>query len=149
VWWRSAEALRAAAPSVPARPKRHAESPVEIQGSLFTQTAASGDAVLQTDWIDRLLGSVVFLTQRRLAGRVAPNDRVVQTFLKVLEAHHDHMTRHGLAQALGQPDFRMRGLLAGLQRLLNVDGYQVVAVDETSGTIELNRQLLNKQFQLV
>jgi hypothetical protein len=33
--------------------------------------------------------------------------------------------------------------------LLNVDGYQVVAVDETSGTIELNRQLLNKQFQLV
>jgi hypothetical protein len=59
------------------------------------------------------------------------------------------MTRHALAQVLAQPDFRMRGLLAGLQRLLNVDGYQVVAVDETSGTVALNRQLLNKQFQLV
>lgn len=148
-WWRSAEALRAAVPSVSARPKRPVELPVEIQGSLFTQIAASSDAALRTDWIDRLLGSAVFLTQRRLAGRMAPNDRVVKTFLKVLEAHHDRMTRHGLAQALGQPDFRMRGLLAGLQRLLNVDGYQVVAVDETSGTIELNRQLLNKQFQLV
>jgi hypothetical protein len=127
VWWRS----------------------VERQGSLFTQTTASSAVESRTDWIDRLLGSAVFLTQRRLAGRVAPNDRVVQTFLNVLEAHHDRMTRHGLAQALGQPDFRMRGLLAGLQRLLNVEGYQVVAVDETSGTIALNRQLLNKQFQLV
>jgi hypothetical protein len=148
VWWRSAEALRAAVSPVPARFPGHTESPVEIQGSLFTQTTASSDAELRTDWINRLLGSAVFLTQRRLAGRMAPNDRVVKTFLKALEAHHDRMTRHGLAQALGQPDFRMRGLLAGLQRLLNVDGYQVVAVDETSDTIELNRQLLNKQFQL-
>ncbi len=42
----------------------------------------------------------------------------------------------------------MRGLLTGLQRLLHVDGYQIVAVDEDAGTIELNRQLLDKQFQL-
>ena len=148
VWWNSAETPPAAAPPLPARTKRHAKSPVETQGNLFVQTTASSDAALQSDWIDRLLGSAVFQTQRRLAGRVAPNDHVVKTFLNALEAHHDRMTRHGLAQALGQPDFRMRGLLAGLQRLLNVEGYQVVAVDETTGTIALNRQLLNKQFQL-
>jgi hypothetical protein len=40
-----------------------------------------------------------------------------------------------------------RELLVGLQRLLNVDGYQVIAVDDISGTVALNRQLLNKQFQ--
>ena len=39
-------------------------------------------------------------------------------------------------------------LLTGVQRLLNVDGYQVFAVDEISGTVALNRQLLNAQFQL-
>jgi hypothetical protein len=42
----------------------------------------------------------------------------------------------------------MRGILVGLQRLLNVEGYQVVAIDEATGTIELNRQLLAKQFEL-
>ena len=57
------------------------------------------------------------------------------------------MTRQRLMQALGVPEFRLQGLLVELQRLLNVDGYQVIAVDDISGTIELNRQLLNQQFQ--
>jgi hypothetical protein len=35
-----------------------------------------------------------------------------------------------------------------VQRLLNVDGYQVLVVDDLSGTVALNRQLLNVQFQL-
>jgi hypothetical protein len=149
LWWRPVETPRAAAPPVPVRAPRPAEPPVAIQGNLFAPSPASNDAERHPNWIGHLLGSAVLQTQRRLAGRVAPNDRVVEACLNALEAHHGHMTRHGLSQALGQPDFRMRGLLAGLQRLLNVDGYQVVAVDETSGTIELNRQLLNKQFQLV
>jgi len=150
-WWRPAETPPVAAPPAPSRARRRAQPPtVAAQGNLFVPSPpVSSEAEQQTDWIGGLLGSAVFQTQRRLAGRVAPNDRVVGTFLQALDAHHDRMTRPGLAQALGQPEFRMRGLLAGLQRLLNVDGYQVVAVDETAGTIELNRQLLNKQFELV
>jgi hypothetical protein len=54
-----------------------------------------------------------------------------------------------LAQELGQPESRLRGILVGLQRLLNIDGYQVVAVDEATGTVELNRTLLDRQFQIV
>jgi len=50
---------------------------------------------------------------------------------------------------LGQPESRLRGILVGLQRLLNIDGYQVVAVDEATGTVELNRTLLDRQFQIV
>lgn len=148
VWWRSAEALPAVASPVQAHSPGRVESSAAIQGSLFRQIDVSLAVASPTDWVKRLLGSPVFQTQRRLAGRVAPNDHMVETCLNVLDAHRGHMTRHGLAQALGQPDFRMRGLLAGLQRLLNVDGYQVIAVDETADTIELNRQLLNKQFQL-
>jgi hypothetical protein len=149
-WWQSAETPRTPAPPVPAPapPRRRAEAPVAAQGDLFAPAPVRSDAQPSADWIGGLLGSSVFQTQRRLAGRVAPNDHVVETFLQAMEAHHDRITRHGLAQALGQPEFRMRGLLAGLQRLLNVDGYQVVAVDETAGTIEVNRQLLNKQFEL-
>jgi hypothetical protein len=69
-------------------------------------------------------------------------------FLRELDRQRDRMSQRLLAQALGQPEFRLRGLLVGLQRLLNVEGYQVVAVDDVTGTIELNRPLLAKQFQL-
>jgi hypothetical protein len=74
---------------------------------------------------------------------------VVEAVLRALEAHHGRMLHRILAQTLSQPDFRLPGLLAGLQRLLNVDGYQIVVVDEAAGTIELNRPLLDTQFQLL
>jgi len=45
-----------------------------------------------------------------------------------------------------QARLRLQGILVGLQRLLNVDGYQVIAVDDISGTVALNRPLRNKQF---
>jgi hypothetical protein len=100
------------------------------------------------DWIGHLLSSPIFAAQRRMAGRRAPDDRTVETFLRELDRHHDRLSQRLLAQALGQPEFRMRGLPVGLQCLLNVEGYQMVAVDEATGTIELNRPLLAKQFQL-
>ena len=84
-----------------------------------------------------------------MAGRQVPDNRVVETCLRALEAHHGRMSCRALAQALGQPDFRLRWLLTGLQRLLNVDGYQIVVVDEVAGTIEINRPLLDTQFQLL
>ena len=84
-----------------------------------------------------------------MAGRKVPDNRVVETCLRALEAHHGRMSCRALAQTLGQPDFRLRWLLTGLQRLLNVDGYQIVVVDEAAGTIEINRPLLDTQFQLL
>jgi len=39
-----------------------------------------------------------------------------------------------------------RGVFAGLRRLLNVDGYEVVTVSESDRTVTVNRQLLDDQF---
>ena len=58
------------------------------------------------------------------------------------------MTVPALARELGVPAFRFRGLLAAVQRLLNVEGYPVLIRDETSNTAELNVDLLKKQFEL-
>jgi hypothetical protein len=44
---------------------------------------------------------------------------------------------------------RLLGLIAIVQRVLNVDGYPVIARDEASDTIQLNRELLLQQFDLV
>jgi hypothetical protein len=100
------------------------------------------------DWIARLLSSPVFAAQRRVAGRRTPDDRLVRALLAALAAHRGRMTRRLLAQILETPGFRLRGILTGVQRLLNVDGYQVIAVDDLADSVVLNRQLLNTQFQL-
>ena len=44
---------------------------------------------------------------------------------------------------------RLRGLLAIAQRILNVDGFLVLTRDEASDTVELDRNLLCRQFDLV
>jgi len=42
----------------------------------------------------------------------------------------------------------LRGLLAVAQRVLNIDGYPVLTRDAGSDTVELNRELLRRQFDL-
>jgi hypothetical protein len=83
-----------------------------------------------------------------MAGRRAPSEHHVEAFLKALDQHRYRIPRRALAEALGQPDVHIPRMLAGLQRLLNVDGYQIITVDEDSSIIELNVQLLKKQFQI-
>jgi hypothetical protein len=142
-WWYRAETPTTDVPAMPARRTRRPKKSGNAQESLFIAVEPPAD------WISRLLGSTVFAAQRQMAGRRAPDNRVVEVVLRALEAHHSRMSHRAFAQALGQPDFRLHGLLAGLQRLLNVDGYQIVVVDEAAGTIELNRPLLDTQFQLL
>jgi hypothetical protein len=43
---------------------------------------------------------------------------------------------------------RLRGLLAVMQRVLNIDGFAVLTRDEASDTVDLNRELLKRQFDL-
>jgi PglZ domain len=147
-WWSGPEPTPTAILAVRPQSPQRRNKVVTEQESLFTGMEASGTEEPHADWIGHLLSSPIFAAQRRMAGRRAPDDRTVETFLKELDRHHDRISQRLLAQALGQPEFRMRGILVGLQRLLNVEGYQVVAVDEASETIELNRLLLAKQFQL-
>ena len=49
------------------------------------------------------------------------------------------------------PDFHhglLVGIVSALRRILNVEGYDVLSVDEISETIDLNRELLDTQFGL-
>jgi hypothetical protein len=45
-------------------------------------------------------------------------------------------------------EIRLTGLLAKLIRVLNIDGYAVLEVENASDTVELNVALLRKQFEL-
>ena len=46
------------------------------------------------------------------------------------------------------PAFRLASVLQAVRRLLNVDGYSVISVDDASETVTLNKDLLEAQFDL-
>jgi hypothetical protein len=152
-WWEEPEgapAQRAAAP----RPRRPAEGTAEkkrgkatAQIGLFEEgtPARPGGAGA---WISALFASATYEVQKRLAGRVLPSEEVVRRFLEALDGRGGKLTREALARHLGLPPFRIGGFVAAMQRLLNVDGYPVLVLDEASSTVELNVNLLRAQFEL-
>ena len=100
-------------------------------------------------WVPRLLASAVFEQQKQFGGRGLPGDEVFSKLLAALDRRGGKMTSVALARALEFSAIRLPGLLAKAQRVLNIDGYAVLSRDDASDTVELNRELLLKQFDLV
>ena len=103
----------------------------------------------QAEWISRLHLSHVYEEQKRLGGRSVPADAVITRLLHAIDERGGKITSAALARAIQMPPLRLRGLLAIAQRVLNVDGYEVLSRDDVSDTIQLDRALLLKQFDLV
>jgi len=144
----------AMAPAPEARPTgRKAPAPPVAQPSLFephevpaaqpTTASAPFD-----DWIGALLASSIYASQRQLAARVALPDDKMRLLLISLSERGGKLSRAALAQRLSLPDVRLGGLLSAVRRMLNVDQAPVLTVDETAGTIELNKVLLLQQFRV-
>jgi hypothetical protein len=99
------------------------------------------------DWLTALLNSPILASQREQAGRTALQDEDLTRFLLVLDAAKGVARINLVAEHLGLPIPRARTKVAALQRMVNIDGYQVV-VTEGDGTIRFNRGLLTTQFRL-
>lgn len=103
---------------------------------------------LADSWAERLLASPIYAEQKRLAARIAPGDEDLRRFLLALDSRGGKLGKTALAQRLGMPLVRIGGFLSAVRRVLNLDRAAVVIVDEAAGTVELNRNLLEVQFQL-
>lgn len=138
-----------AAPQKP--PARRPAPPPPGQSQLFdtptVQTPAATAAPAE-DWIDTLLRSPVYASQRSLAARVAPPDEQMRKLLSALAERGGKLSRAALAQRLSVPEIRLSGMLSAVRRILNVDQATVLLVDESAGTVELNRSLLIQQFRI-
>lgn len=99
-------------------------------------------------WIPALLASPILAEQKRLAGLTVPADEIISKLLTALDRRGGKLTASALARAIEYPSLRLRGLLAVMQRVLNIDGYAVLTRDEASDTIALHRDLLCRQFDL-
>jgi hypothetical protein len=97
-------------------------------------------------WIDALLESETYRAQRSLAGRNPPSDDLVRGVLSALDAFDGKISETALASRLGLPPSQLASALAAVQRLLNADGYPILSRDTSAGTVELNRELLARQF---
>jgi len=57
------------------------------------------------------------------------------------------MTMAALASAVKMPEHRLRGLLAVLQRVLNVEVYPMLDRQDTANIVVLNIPFLKKRFE--
>lgn len=130
---------------------RRAAIPPPVQDQLFDAPASAIPGALQVqaeDWIDSLLRSQVYASQRSLAARVAPPDEQMRKLLTALADRGGKLSRAALAQRLSVPELRLNGMLSAARRILNVDQATVLLLDEAAGTVELNRMLLLQQFRI-
>jgi hypothetical protein len=102
----------------------------------------------ETVWVAGLLVSPILREQKAIAGRSVPDDAFIRKFLESLARRGGKLTSTALARTLDYPLFRLRRLLAVMQRVLNLDGYAVLTYDDASDTVELNQELLCRQFEL-
>lgn len=124
------------------RPSKGPRKPVEpVQPAVTTTTGASA-------WIERLLSSQAYKDQRAFVRRHAPEDEVVRRCLAALDVQGGIMTPAAFSKAADVAAGRLDGLIARIQRLLNVDGYEILTFSRTEHRIELNVTKLKRQFDL-
>jgi hypothetical protein len=145
-WWEEPDAAPQTAIQLPA-PQPLAPARKGRTAPLFEQLELAR-VPAGPSWIDLLIRSEVFASQKKLAGRVAPPDDQFKSLLVALEERGGKLTRATLAHRLGLPLVRVAAFIAAARRVLNVEGYAVVRFDETTDAIELNRELLLAQFEL-
>lgn len=157
-WWELPHLAPVPTPALASAPAarpagRKAPTPPVAQTSLFEPHEAppaqpSASAPAAGDWVGALLASSIYASQRQLAARVALPDDKMRLLLVSLSERGGKLSRAALAQRLALPEVRLGGLLSAVRRMLNVDQAPVLTVDESAGTIELNRPLLQQQFRI-
>lgn len=121
------------------------------QHALFELPVADAPQTVQTksaepDWIAGLLVSSVFVSQKQWVARAAVKDDEIRALLEALSERGGKISKAALAGRLSMPLMRVSGFVNAARRLLNVDQAPVIMLDETEGSVSLNRGLLDTQF---
>jgi hypothetical protein len=125
---------------VPDAPSRSGARTGAVEGAFAAAIVAS--------LVDRLAASEVYGHQRTRAGRHAlAHDQVVVALTTLLDGG-GRVHRDTLASALDIPATSFGSVFAAISRLLNVDGYPVIALDPDGVTVLLDETLLREQFEL-
>lgn len=118
------------------------------QASLFESPRSEAPSTDGPRWIDELLGSPAFGASRQRARLPRPlSDERLRRYLEAIDANGDSIPLAALSARTGEPSDTLRMTLTQVQRLLNLDGSEVLAV-RADGSVELNQALLALQFEI-
>ncbi|MEJ7787216.1 MAG: hypothetical protein WKF96_20640, partial [Solirubrobacteraceae bacterium] len=99
-------------------------------------------------WLTELVASAMFADPLAAAGRArVPHERFVG-ILAALDSAGGKLLLDALARRTGIAPLRLRGTLATMRLQLNVEGFDVLTVDEDTGDVVLDVALLRQQFGL-
>ena len=129
--------------------KKKTKTPADAKKLDEAQVVAEAEtASPSARWIDALLESAVYSSQCELVQKHAPKADQIRAVVATLTAEGGSMTPVGFANKVGVPLMRVDGLLARVRRILNFDGYEVLVHDRERNLVELDVELLVKQFEL-
>jgi hypothetical protein len=146
-WWNAEPSLPAMSPT-PARP-RPAPPTRTPQPTLFEPEPAPAAEPVSAGvdtWVTTLLAGPTFVAQRQRLPRPIPDERIAG-YLRHIHHNGGEIPLATLATRTGEPPDQLRMTLTMLQRLLNVDGTEILAV-RGDQTVELNTSLLAIQFEV-
>ncbi len=148
-WWqdRPEPATPMVAPVAPVARRSKPEAPTLFDVARPAPTEGAPPAP-GTTWVDSLLASPTFVAHRgnvRLPRPLA--DERLRGYLDALAANGNSITLAALAASSGEPAGTLRMTLSVVQRLLNIDGAEILAVRD-DGSVVCNVELLVLQFEL-
>lgn len=101
-----------------------------------------------TGWVEVFLVSQAYKEQKTFVKRHAPDDNTIRRSLVALDSSGGILTPAAFCKMTDLPAGRLDGLMARMQRVLNVDGYEVLIFSRAENRIELNMAKLKRQFDL-
>jgi len=135
-WWTSSDEPKSVA--LVRHSVRRGASAV-LAGDLF-------EAAPVDDWLDRFMSSPLLSRQRERAGRMALDPQRLRILVSKLQQQSGRCSIEQLAAAIQQPVMRMRGVISAMERMLNLDGFPIVSLEQGTGTVHLDISLLKAQF---
>lgn len=157
-WWDLHVDLAAEPPKAERREaKRRPKSKQQPagQGALFEPPVVPAEPPAADDqasaemvpaWIDEVIGSDVYALQLGAISRARPDAEKVRSTIVALHRRGGVANYAVISHATGLPLGRVGGFVVVVARLLNVDGFGVLAVDPTAQEARLDEGLLRAQF---
>lgn len=122
--------------------------PITTETTLFEAAITPAAPSQVAEWIEQLLSSKMYESQRAVAGRTPPTPAEVRAILDALDQAGGSLTFDALRTRVRTPDLRLRGQIVAISRMLNIDGFVAFEIDQGSKTVRLNLETLRAQFLL-
>lgn len=144
-WWEAHTHGVLPVPSPAAAKQAKARKPVEPDGAVPLFTVDEQPTAPATSLGRQVVATEVYAGQRRFVPR-APDAETVAAVIDALVTAGNRLPLNAVAQVAGRAARRPEFFAAVLERLLNVDGYQILSTVDGGRSVQLNVEMLRVQF---